>query len=212
MMKARFIRTPGLAASLLCGALLSAPGCAGGPHARTGTAVGGLTGGALGAVAGAHSKNALGGAAIGALAGSVLGGALGDAADRDESRWAAQQASYEQAARSNAVSIGQVIEMTRSGLGDQVIANQIRNQGVVAPLSTTDLVTLKQNGVSDVVIAAWQEAPGPRIPAVVQPVPVRPVIVHDWCPSPWYDPHCDFWHPPHHWHGHHHGTALHVEF
>lgn len=170
---------------LLAGA--SSTGCVTGPSARTGTAIGGLSGALLGAAAGMNSGRPLEGAAIGGLAGSVVGGALGNAVDKDREQFAVQQAAWEQQVQARAITLDQVINMSRSGLGDQVIANQIRTQGVVAPLGTSELILLKQNAVSDNVIAAWQEqAANPA--RVVVPVARPPVIIEEH----WVEP---VWHP-----------------
>lgn len=188
---------------------LVSAGCVSGPGARTGTAFGGLSGALVGAAAGANKGKSLEGAAIGALAGSALGGAIGNAADRDNDRWMANQVAYEQDIRARSVSMDQVIQMTQSGLGDQVITNQIRTQGVAAPLTTNDLVMLKQSGVSDNVISAWQQQ------SRVQPatVPPRQVIVREHWVEPAFGPDCYYYGP----HGNgprHHGTraGLHFRF
>lgn len=188
--------------------LISA-GCVSGPGARTGTAFGGLSGALVGAAAGANRGKSLEGAAIGALAGSALGGAIGNAADRDNDRWMANQVAYEQDIRARSVSMDQVIQMTQSGLGDQVITNQIRTQGVAAPLSTNDLVMLKQSGVSDNVISAWQEQS--RVPPTA--AAPRQVIVREHWVEPDFGP--DFYYYEPYCHGpRYHGTraGLHFRF
>ncbi len=195
----------------ILGLVLLTSGCVAGPFARTGTAVGGLTGGAIGAAAGASSGKSLEGAAVGALAGSVLGGAVGHAADRDAEQWEAQQAAWQQEQLAAAVTLDEVIQLTQSGVGDAVIANQIRAQGVTGPLSTSDLVFLKQNGVSDVVITAWQQTPvaGSVVLPAVRPAPQQ-IIVRERYVDPCFGP--DFYYGPRpRWH-HGQRAALHFSF
>ena len=187
-------------------------GCVGGPAARSGAAVGGLTGGAIGAAAGSPGGQSLEGAAIGALAGSALGGAVGDAADRQWAAAEARQVAWEQEQRARAVTLDQVIQLTQSGIGDQVIANQIRSQGVIAPLSTADLVLLKQNGVSDAVITAWQQAPpANQLPVrVVQPAPAGAVVIRERWVQPTWGPGCYWYGPRSRYRGS--GASLHFRF
>lgn len=177
--------------------LLLCSGCATGRYAQTGTLGGGLAGGAIGALAGAPGDRSLEGAAIGALAGSVLGNATGNLADHDAAYANAQNAAYVRQARSNALTTGQVIQLSQSGVGDPLIINQLRTNGVFAPLTTNDMISLKQSGVSDAVISAWQQTPvagtRPRT-ARVSPIVVRPVYPGYHCPTeycPFDDP---YWH------------------
>lgn len=60
-----------------------------------------------------------------------------------------------------------IVEMVKAGLGDNVVMAAIRSQPHQFNLSATDLITLKQAGVSDAVIAA--------ILTPVTPEPVSPV-------------------------------------
>ncbi len=174
--------------------------------------MGGLTGGAIGAAAGASKGKSLEGAAIGAVAGSVLGGALGDAADRDVEQMEAEQVAWQQEQLARAVTMDEVIQLTQSGVGEQVIANQVRAQGVIAPLSTNDLVFLKQQGVSDLVITAWQQTPvaGSELPVRAR-VPTRPVVVREHYIDPCYGPGCYYYGPRRHWR-HGHRAAFHFDF
>jgi hypothetical protein len=113
----------------------------------------------LGAIAGADNGKSLEGAAIGATAGGLLGGALGNQVDQDIARDdAVRQASMQEAA-ARAVTPDVVSEMVANGLSDAVVVEHIRANGVLNPLSTHELITLKQRGVSDEVINAMQQAP-----------------------------------------------------
>lgn len=178
--------------------VLPIAGCATGHYAQTGTVGGGLTGGAIGALAGAPGDRSLEGAAIGAVAGSVLGNVAGELADRDAANANAQNQACVQQARSRAVTTNQVIQMSQSGVGDQLIINQLQSDGVIGPLSTNDMIALKQSGVSDNVITAWQQTPVAgtiaRV-ASVQPIVVEPFIEQA------YGPDCRYFRRPHHRYG-----------
>jgi hypothetical protein len=98
--------------------------------------------------------------------------------------------------------------MTANGLSDQVIVEHVRANGVVQPLSTQDLIVLKQRGVSDAVINAMQQSPlavssGRDLPPATYPV----YIERPYCPPPIY-----YVRP---WGRHHHcppGVSWHFEF
>lgn len=73
--------------------------------------------------------------------------------------------------------------MQRSGLDDQVIINLLRQNSMATPLSTAELISLRQHGVSNQVIAAMQAAsPQVAAPTIVQSPPAvvatRPSVVH----------------------------------
>lgn len=178
--------------SVLCGLVAAVSGCAG-THARSYSTVGGLAGAASGALIGAASGNAGEGALIGLAAGGLGGAALGASEDRRDERFAIQQASYEQAAYAHAagaVTTTDLITMSQSGVGDAVIRSMLLQRGSRVDLSPGGVVFLKQNGVSDAVILAAQQAaglpepPGPPVghygppPVVIHeaPVFVRPVV------------------------------------
>jgi hypothetical protein len=176
----------------------------------TGAAVGGVAGGLLGAAIGSKDGNTGEGALIGGLAGAVAGGMLGHQRDRAEFRqYNLEAQAYQQSVRS-AVTYTDVIEMSRSGIGEDIIMRQIDAQGVAVRPGIQDLIMLKNNGVSDRVIAAmqaaWSPTDGQRAAPQVQqryyaPQPA-PVIVETWQPAPpvYYVPYA----PPVHYHVHPH--------
>lgn len=137
-----------------------------------GTAMGGLTGAAIGS----HQGKAGEGALIGALVGGTTGGVLGNQADRAEAAAASEHQAAIEHARQQAVSLDQVVQMTRSGLSDDVIINQIRSYGTLVVPTTSDLIVLKSNGVSDRVVAALQSGVAPRVPVAADSVVVREVV------------------------------------
>ena len=169
---------------LMLAAILA--GCAAPFHTTQGTVMGGLTGAGLGAAIGQQNNEAAAGAAIGSLVGAASGAILGNNVDR-QIAWenAAIAASFQP------VSMHDVAQMTAAGLSDDVIVTHVHRHGFAGLLTATDLVALKQAGVSDRVINALQQppvvaaAPPPVVPGpayVVEPVPVpfrRP---------PWHGP------------------------
>jgi hypothetical protein len=187
------------------------------------TAGGAVVGGALGAITGAAvsgRKNRPENALIGAGIGALTGGLLGNAKDRtDETRAAQGRAvvgQMNQQVAAAAVTNYDLVEMTRAGLGDDLIISTMRSRGVRLDLSPQQLIALKQQGVSDRVVLAAQDmgggrgyVAGPAPVAVVREVP-PPVIVR---PAPvwgyrYYDP----WDP---WHRHHHyprGPRTHIHY
>lgn len=100
-------------------------GCAAPSHASNGAALGTGLGALTGAVIGSQSGHAGGGALIGAAAGALTGGLIGDSMDAREERDAAvAQAQYAQS----------------------------QSYAASQSLSTSDVVTMTRNGVSDDVI------------------------------------------------------------
>lgn len=183
-----------------------------GPNTHAGAALGGLSGAALGAIAGSSEGKSLEGAAIGATAGGLLGGALGNQIDQDIARDDAVRQASAQEAMTRAVSPDTVSEMVASGLSDAVIVEHIRANGILQPLATHELISLKQRGVSDAVINAMQQAPlatsMARGPAIATPYPV---YVEERYAAP---PPVIYYGRP--WRRHHHhcepGVSWHFEF
>ena len=89
------------------------------------------------------------GGAIGALSGSNIGSNI------DQQN---QANAYANSVRSSQLGLADVIGMSRTGLGDDVIMTQIQTNGVIAIPTSADLITLKNAGVSDRVIQAMQTA------------------------------------------------------
>lgn len=150
-----------------------------GPNTAGGGAFGGLTGGLAGAAIGATEGKAPEGALIGAVAGTTVGAIAGGAVDRniEQQRFADQQFRNQQIA--NSITLDQVVRMTQSGLGSDVISRQVVSQGIAARPTIDDLIFLKQNGVDDQIINAIQNAPlagqGQGFP--VQYVETAPVVI-----------------------------------
>jgi hypothetical protein len=102
---------------------------------------------------------------------------------------------------SGAVTTADVVAMTQSGLSEEVVATHIRTNGVANRLQAGDLITLKNQGVSDRVVSAMQTAPLAGATAVAYPQPVYAappaIIVEDpyYC-APVYYPHRHWHHRP----------------
>lgn len=163
-------------------------GCMSPYRSDRGALAGGLTGAGVGALVG----NAVGktgpGAAIGAGVGALSGALIGNGLDEIEARNRAEiEARLGHPLAAGAVSIGDVIEMSRAGVADEVIINHLRNRGFSQPLEAADLIRLKQDGVSSRVVEAMQ-APPPVIRAASPPP--GPVIVeeHIVAPPPYWGP------------------------
>ncbi|MEM1304573.1 MAG: YMGG-like glycine zipper-containing protein [Planctomycetota bacterium] len=125
----------------------------------TGTVSGGLLGAVAGAVIGGRD-NAGEGALIGAGIGAITGRALGAKQDAADQARAANGYAYTADANARATQLAvtnlDLIQMTQAGLGEDVIVGAIQNRGGRFDLSPQGLITLKQNGVSDRVVATAQ--------------------------------------------------------
>jgi uncharacterized protein YcfJ len=178
-------------------------------HTSQGAALGGVAGALAGAAIGKNNHNTAAGALIGGAAGLVTGAALGSSADeRERARAYQYQLQTQQAVEvRRAVSITDVLAMSRSGVGDDVIINQIRQNGVVRQIDSNDVITLHKEGVSGPVIAALQQGP-----VATRPVPVYapPVVVEKYyVPPPYYYHRYCYPPPPPRPVDYHHGPGVH---
>jgi hypothetical protein len=173
-------------ALLLC--LASGFGCASPYRSDQGALVGGLTGAGLGALVGNAVGKTGAGAAIGAGVGALSGAAVGGSLDEIEARNRAEIEARLGRPVAGAVTINDVLAMTRAGVSEEVIVTHVQNHGVAAPLQAGDLIMLQQQHVSPRVVQAMQAPP----PAPVAYGPPGPVIVQDpyLVPPPYY------WGPP----------------
>ena len=189
---------------------------------QRGATMGGLAGAVVGGLIGERNNEPGAGAAIGGLVGAVTGGLLGNAADK-EAQLRHQQHSYrqqqhhqrQQAALAAAVSQADVVTMSRNGLTDALIINQIQQRGIQRPLQVPDIIALHQAGVSENVITAMQQArPGESRIAQAPPTFIEerivvppPVIVEPAYVVPRYYP------PPYPYRRHYpHRHRIHVHF
>lgn len=165
--------------SLLLLALVA--GCQGtGYHATKGTAIGTGLGTVAGAVIGHQSGHGVGGALLGATAGAIAGNMVGDVVDAEEERDAAIAHAQYMNAVERGLSNADLIQMTQSGMSDEVIITAVETRGGRFRLDPQSLIYLKQNGVSDGVILAVQKTSSAAPPigaTVIHPAPVREVVV-----------------------------------
>lgn len=189
------------------------PSFARGQSTERGAAVGGIGGALAGAAIGKHNGDTAAGALIGGAVGLVTGATLGSAAD--ERRYRAAENQYQQAVEnernyrySRAVSAIDVVSMSQSGVGEDLIINHIRENGIQRRPDVGEVISLHRQGVSERVISAMQMAPeGGRAPApavaspptVYRPAPVVVEEVYYAPPPPYYY--------PHHHHYYHHRYA-----
>jgi outer membrane lipoprotein SlyB len=177
-----------------------------GQNKARGAVLGGLGGAVVGGLIGDHNDKAGAGAAIGGAIGAVSGAVLGNARDqeiaqqRQRQYYAHQERVYvqqqqQQALIQAAVSTSDIVSMSRSGLSDSVIINQIHSRGVQRQLQVNDIISLHQQGVSENVITAMQNAQvgsAPQSPVVIQQQPVvvqqPPVVIHEQYVVPRYAP------------------------
>ncbi|MCS7046338.1 MAG: glycine zipper domain-containing protein [Gemmataceae bacterium] len=123
-------------------------------HTERGALLGGGFGALAGTVLGGMSGNPGAGAAIGAGTGALIGGLAGHEEDRREQRLAAAQAR-------NQMSLNDVVQLAQRNVSDQIIINQINSSGSVFNLTSQDVIYLRDQGVSERVIAHMQSARRP---------------------------------------------------
>jgi len=90
-----------------------------------------------------------------------------------------------------------VVVLTHQGVRDDTMLQLIRQYGIQRPLGASEVVSLHREGVSDAVIIALQQSPGPGVtpaatvvapptvvvpPPVVFPAPVypRPIVIQEY--------------------------------
>jgi len=140
------------------GATVLLTGCVNPDGSPNNTGSGAIIGGAMGALTGA----AIGGrghagpdALIGMAAGAVAGGLIGNAADREqEARLQAQapRTYIVDAGPSRPTSVAEVKALVKAGVSDDIIISQIRNTRTIYHLTSTDVIGLRDAGVSDNVL------------------------------------------------------------
>ncbi len=173
---------------LVAGLSLFSQGCSTPYRSEKGAVIGGLGGAGLGAIVGNAVGNTGAGAAIGAGVGALSGAAVGGSLDEIEAQNRAEiEARLGRPAPTGAVTIADVISMTRAGLSEDVIVTFVQSHGMAAPIQAADLIALQQQGVSPRVMQAMQ-APPPVAAAPAAygaPVMVAPPYV---VPAPVYYP------------------------
>jgi len=172
-MRTKHLRRIGLLAVVV--AATGGSGCSTMNNTERGAVGGGVVGTALGTAVGAATGRPLAGAAIGAAAGTATGALVGNDVDKQEQRnkdFAQAAALADAQAAQQRMGITDVIALAKAGHRDEIIINQIRTTRSTFLLSAADLDLLKNNGVSDRVIAEMQAAQPRPGGVVVQPTPV----------------------------------------
>ena len=181
-------------------------GCA--TQRRTDGAVfGGAAGTGVGAIVGHQLGNTGAGAVIGGIVGAVTGNAIGGSLDEIEARNRAEiEARLGRPPRPGAVSVGDVVEMSKHGVSSSTIIRHIQVRGTTGPMETADILTMNDAGVDDAVQQAMMNPPSPPRKVVRREVITRPVIVERHYPV-YHHPHYDYHHDNHH-HRRHHRTGV----
>lgn len=191
------------------------------PNTQRGATLGGIAGAIAGGIIGENNGEAGAGALIGGAVGAIAGGALGNARDQEiqqyqaQRRYQTQQYVYareqqQNVARHSAVSITDVISMSRSGLSDSIVINQVMERGVQRRLEVSDIIYLHQNGVSEGVISAMQRATvGGPVSHPVSVVAEPPVVVerHVEVVPTYVVPAPRYYYPPSYYHRRHYGSG-----
>lgn len=170
--------------ALILALVLTSLGCRTTNYTQQGAQVGGLGGAGVGALLGELAADSpLAGAAIGGSLGALTGASMGAGLDEVDASQRAQQVAYAQAVESG-VTLGEVVTMANAGLSDDIIARHVRENGFWGTLGATDLISLRQQGVSDRVIAELQtlshRGAGPAVsPDPVLVRPSAPVVVEE---------------------------------
>jgi hypothetical protein len=140
-----------------------------------GALMGGVTGGVIGHQSGKTAPGALIGGAVGALAGAAIGDSVDTKIAQNNAAWEQRAIAQQQ---SQAVTIQDVIAMSQARLSDTVIATHIQTHGVAVRPQASDLIVLRNAGVSDAVISTMQTAPL-AVAVVPPPMAYRNVIVRE---------------------------------
>ncbi len=198
---------------LICPVLVASSAFAQSPyhHRNQGLTIGALMGALTGAAIGEGKNEPLAGAVIGTAVGALAGAAIGDSVDNDIARRDAYYQRQMNYVVSQAVTVDQVINLSRAGVSDSVIVTQMHTHGVAQRLQPNDLIVMKHAGVSDVVIQSMQTARMAAVP-IASPAPVyrdRVIVQEHYyvAPRPVYHvyPHPYRHYPP----PHRHGTSVH---
>ena len=164
----------------------------------SGALIGGASGAAIGAIADRRNPGA--GALIGGVAGLVTGGLIGHSIDREEARryppptYIPPPPNYVPAPQPppqpSPVSVADIENLSRSGVGDDVIINQINNTHAVFHLDADTIIRLKNSGVSQNVIACMVGTANSVATQAPPPTPTETVVVapgpdYVWEPGEW---------------------------
>jgi len=131
---------------------LSIVGCQSmGQKTKTGALVGAVSGAGLGGIIGHQSGHGGEGAAIGAAVGALTGGLIGNQMDKN----AQQTETVSTVTTNNAqgMTLQEIVELNKQGINDDVVVDRLRLTNTKIQLSDSDIAYLRQNKVSEKVIA-----------------------------------------------------------
>jgi len=188
---------------LAAGALtLGLTGCVNPDGTQNYTGSGALMGGGAGALTGAAiGDEAHGGqdALIGAAVGAVAGGLIGNSMDREQQARLQAQApqTYARLDQGQPLSLADVKSLAKAGISEDVIINQVQASHTVFRLSATDIIDLRDAGVTDKIVnymintpntvgasaMVVTQAPPPMLPP--QTVIVAPARDYVWVTGEW---------------------------
>jgi hypothetical protein len=177
--------------------MVTAAGCASpyspSYHTDEGAVAGGLVGAGTGAIVGhalgSTGAGALLGAGVGVLGGAAIGSSMDEADARNRAIIAARLGRQLAA---GAVSPEDVVAMSRAGVNEEVIINQIRAHGVTRQLQANDLISLQQQGVTPRVIEVMQQTLAAQPPAAVY----QPYDPYAYPGYYYYQPYPYYYYPP----------------
>jgi len=146
------------------------------------TASGALAGGATGAMIGSMSRHPGPAGAVGAVVGALVGGLIGHGMDQTQEAQLRAQApqTLQRVEQSQPLAVADVKALVKAGVGEDLVISQIRNSRTVYHLRTTDIVELKNSGVSDKIIDFMINTPtqveSASVAGVVGTTPPQPVV------------------------------------
>jgi outer membrane lipoprotein SlyB len=185
---------------LMAGSALVLTGCQNPDGTENHTGSGVLIGGAIGAITGAAiggPQNGGAGALIGAAAGAVGGGLIGHSMDEEQNARLRAEApqTYVKIDQGQPLQVSDVEALVKAGVSDDVIISQIQNSRTVYHLAPSDIIGLRNSGVSDRVVNFMINtpstignisAPAAQDVVVQQPPPPAPTEVVAVAPGPDY--------------------------
>jgi hypothetical protein len=142
-------------------------GCQSMNNTEKGALTGGGIGAGVGAAIGSVTHHTGAGALIGGATGALVGGAVGNDIDKEKAKQERIAA-----AEARQLKLTDIATMAQQHLSDGIIINQIRSTGSVYHLSTDEIVWLRQQGVSEGVIAEMQATAYRPVRRVYAPAPV----------------------------------------
>jgi hypothetical protein len=161
-------------------------GCESMSNTDKGVLAGGGIGAGTGALIGSATHHTGAGALIGGAVGALAGGLTGNAIDQSEKKQQERLAAATAQPASGPMTIDDVVRLVQTPVSDTIVINQIRTSRTVFNLTSEDIRTLKENGVSDVVVSEMQATANryPRRIYTQAPVYERVYVVEPAPPPP----------------------------